>query len=100
MDDLTGAGVDALHPIQAGTMDDTHIATRYGGRVAFWVGMDVQQVIPFGTPADVRRAVRARIRAFQRPDGGLILAAGNAILPDTPVENLRAYLETLGEPIA
>ena len=26
--------------------------------------------------------------------GGLILAAGNAIMPETPLENIRAYLET------
>lgn len=61
--------------------------------------MAVQQVIPFGTPEQVRAYVRQRIRAFHRPEGGLILAAGNAILPDTPIVNLRAYLETLCEPL-
>jgi uroporphyrinogen decarboxylase len=97
MDDLIDCGVDAIHPIQAGTMDDQTIAERYGGMICFWIGMDVQQVIPFGTPDEVREAVRQRIRTFHRPDGGLILAAGNAILPDTPIANLHAYLETLCE---
>ncbi|MBI3973145.1 MAG: methylcobamide--CoM methyltransferase [Chloroflexi bacterium] len=97
LDDLLDCGVDALHPIQAGTMDDPAIAARYGGRIAFWIGMDVQQVIPFGTPDEVRAAVRERIRTFYRPEGGLILAAGNAILPDTPLANLHAYLETICE---
>jgi uroporphyrinogen-III decarboxylase len=59
--------------------------------------MDVQKVIPFGSPAEVRADVRERIKTFQRPDGGLIIGAGNAILPDTPLENLRAYLETVEE---
>ncbi len=95
MDDLIDCGVDAIHPIQAGTMDDPAIAARYGGRVAFWIGMDVQQVIPFGTPDDVRAHVQRRMQTFDRSDGGLVVAAGNAILPDTPLENLRAYLETL-----
>ncbi len=99
MDDLIECGVDVIHPIQAGTMDDAGIAGRYGGRVCFWIGMDVQQVIPFGTPEQVRAHVRRRIRAFHRPQGGLMLAAGNAILPDTPIVNLRAYLETLCEPV-
>ena len=76
-------------------MDDPAIAARYGGRVAFWIGMDVQQVIPFGTPDDVRAHVQRRMQTFDRSDGGLVVAAGNAILPDTPLENLRAYLETL-----
>ncbi len=97
MDDLIACGVDCLHPIQAGTMDDRQIAARYGGRVCFWIGMDVQKVIPFGTPDEVRKSVRERLEAFYRPEGGLVVAAGNAILPDTPLENLRAYLETVRE---
>lgn len=97
MDDLIDCGVDCLHPIQAGTMDDRKIALRYGGRICFWIGMDVQKVIPFGTPDEVRNAVWERIQTFNRPEGGLIVAAGNAILPDTPIENLRAYLETMRE---
>ena len=98
VDDLIACGVDALHPIQAGTMDDRAVEARYGGKVAFWIGMDVQQIIPFGTPDRVRAHVRERMRTFARPDGGLILAAGNAILPDTPLENLHMYMETLCEP--
>jgi hypothetical protein len=42
--------------------------------------------------------VRERICTFNRPEGGLILAAGNAILPDTPLENLYAYGDALYEP--
>lgn len=99
MDDLIACGVDAVHPIQVGTMDDSAIATQYGGRIAFWIGMDVQHIIPSGTPDEVRVHVRERIRTFNRPDGGLILAAGNAILPDTPMENLQAYVEALCEPL-
>jgi hypothetical protein len=99
MDDLIACGVDALHPIQVGTMDDPAIAGTYGGRIAFWIGMDVQQILPFGTPDEVRAHVRERIRTFNRPEGGLILAAGNAILPDTPLENLHAYVEALREPL-
>ena len=80
-------------------MDDTIIADRYGGKIAFWIGMDVQKIIPSGTPDEVRSHVRERVRTFYRPEGGLILAAGNAILPDTPMENLHAYVSALREPI-
>jgi len=41
----------------------------------------------------VRQGVRKWIDAFYRPEGGLLLAAGNGILPDTPLENIRAMLE-------
>lgn len=99
MDDLIVCGVDAVHPIQAGTMEDEIIAASYGGRIAFWIGMDVQQIIPFGSPEEVHAHVRERIRTFYRPEGGLVLAAGNAILPDTPMVNLYAYIDALCEPI-
>lgn len=95
MEDLIEVGVDAVHPIQAGTMDDEYIARKYGGRIAFWIGMDVQQLLPFGTPEEVREGCGRRLQTFLRPDGGLILAAGNAIMPETPLENIKAYLNTL-----
>lgn len=97
VDDLIDCGVDVLHPIQAGTMDDPTIADRYGGRVAFWIGMDGQLILQFGTPDEVRDHVRARKRTFYRPEGGLILGAGTCILPGIPMDNLRAYIETLCE---
>jgi uroporphyrinogen decarboxylase len=100
MEDLIACGVDAVHPIQAGTMDDKAIAARYGGRIAFWIGMDVQQIIPFGSPEEVHAHVQKRIRTFYRPEGGLVVAAGNAILPDTPMVNLYAYVDALCEPVA
>ena len=99
MEDLIDCGVDAVHPIQAGTMDDGAIATRYGGRIAFWIGMDVQQLLPFGTADEVRAGCLQRMRAFHRPAGGLILAAGNAIMPETPLANIRAYLQALRTPL-
>ena len=99
LDDLIECGVDALHPIQVGTMDDEAVAGEYGGRIAFWIGMDVQQVLPFGSVAEVREHCAQRMRTFFRPDGGLILGAGNAIMPETPVENITAYLETVREPV-
>jgi uroporphyrinogen decarboxylase len=98
--DLIDIGVDAIHPIQYGTMDEEAIAAQYGGKVAFWIGMDVQQVLPFGTPDEVREHVRQRVSVFYRPEGGLILAAGNAILRDTPLANVRAYAEALRVPFA
>ena len=100
MDDLIESGVDAVHPIQAGTMDDAAIAAQYAGRIAFWIGMDVQQLLPFGTVDEVRAGCYKRMETFYRPEGGLILAAGNAIMAETPVDNIRAYLETLRQPLA
>jgi len=93
MDDLIEIGLDVIHPIQKYAMDEREIARRFGGRVCFWAGMDVQQILPRGTPEDVRREVRFMIDVYDRPDGGCMITAGNGITPDVPLENLLAFYD-------
>ena len=91
--DFIEIGLDVIHPIQAHTMDYGEIAERFGGRISFLVGIDVQHLLPEGTEEDVRAGVREIARVFRRPEGGLLLAAGNGIMPETPLRNIRAFLE-------
>ena len=95
MPDLIEAGVDVLHPIQVGTMDDEQIVKDYSGKICFHVGMDVQNLIPFATVQEVREGIRKRAFNFYRPDGGVIYAAGNVITDGTPLENIEAYAQEL-----
>ncbi|MBI5648439.1 MAG: hypothetical protein HY962_16030 [Ignavibacteriae bacterium] len=90
---LIDAGVDVFHPVQKGTMDPVATAAAYSDRIAFCAGIDVQHLLPHGSVDDVRREVRALIDIFDGPSGGLCLAAGNGILPGTPLENIHAFLE-------
>ena len=76
MDDLIEAGVDVFHPVQKGTMEYAEVAERFGDRMTFLVGFDVQHVLQEETPEDVRAEVRAIIDMFDREDGGLCIAAG------------------------
>jgi hypothetical protein len=41
----------------------------------------------------VRGEVRFLINTFDRPDGGLCIAAGNGIVAGTPFENIEAFLD-------
>ena len=93
MDDLIEVGVDVFHPVQKGTMDEVAVAQEFGDRMTFLVGFDVQHILPEGTPDEIRAEVRHLIDTFDRPDGGLCLAAGNGILPGTPLENIEAFLD-------
>ncbi len=93
VDDFIEIGLDVIHPIQAGTMDLEEVSAAYGGRITFFAGFDVQHLLPEGTPQQVRQGVRDLVRIFGRPEGGLMLAAGNGILPGTPLENIRAFLD-------
>jgi len=41
----------------------------------------------------VRSEVRFLIDTFDRPDGGMCIAAGNGIVAGTPFENIAAFLD-------
>lgn len=93
MEDFIEIGLDVIHPIQKYTMDEREVAAKFGGRIAFWAGMDVQQILPWGTPEDVRKEVRFMIDTYDRSDGGCMITAGNGVTPDNPIENLRAFYD-------
>ena len=97
MEMLIEAGVDVFHPVQKGCMDWEETARIYGGRISFLAGFDVQHTICQGTPQQVREEVRRMKKVFGRPEGGLLLGAGNGILPDTPLENIRAMLDEMSK---
>jgi hypothetical protein len=93
------AGFDVLNPVQcsAARMDPVELKRRFGDRIAFWGGgADTQRTLPFGTPDEVRREVRERIRAFG-PGGGFVFNTIHNVQPQVPVENLLAMFETLRE---
>ena len=59
--DLIEIGVDAVNS-QLFCMDIEELGRRFKGQITFWGEIDRQNVLPFGTPGDVRAAVR-RVRA-------------------------------------
>lgn len=100
LDDLIGVGLDVIHPIQHSTHpagvsanDIQEMVRRFKGKVTFWAGIDVQYLMPLGTPEDVRRGVRELIDTFSDSNGGMIIAAGNGIMPETPFENIEAFYD-------
>jgi len=98
LQDFIEIGLDVLHPLQAGAMDERALAAAGSRRIVFHVGMDVQWLMPFGSAQQVYQGCMDRIESFHRPDGGTVLGAGNAILPDTPLENIQAYYEAIFDP--
>lgn len=86
-------GLDVLHPIQKYTMNEVDIAQKYGDKICIWAGFDVQQIIPYGTPEDVRAEVRYMIDAYALREGRLVLTLGNGATQDTPFASAEALLE-------
>lgn len=89
---LIDAGVDVFHPVQKGTMDELAVAREYGDRLTFLAGIDVQHTLQEKDPDGIREEVRFLIDTFDRPDGGMCIAAGNGIVSGTPFENIEAFL--------
>jgi uroporphyrinogen decarboxylase len=94
--DLIDLGIDILNPIQvtAAGMDDTaRLKKEFGRDIVFWGGIDTQQLLPFGTPADVRADVRRRIGDLA-PGGGYVVNSVHNIQGDVPPENIIALFDT------
>jgi uroporphyrinogen decarboxylase len=91
--DLAEVGVDVFHPVQKGTMDEAAVAREFGDRLTFLAGIDVQHALQERDPRGVREEVRFLIDTFDRPSGGMCLAAGNGIVAGTPLENIDAFLD-------
>ena len=91
-----GFGVPNPGPRAAGGMDPEvprpPAATASPSGAAAWT----PRALPFGTPDDVRRQVRERIRIFG-PGGGFIFNPTHNVQAQIPVENLAAMYETLAE---
>ena len=93
------AGFDILNPVQcsAANMGADHLKATYGDRITFWGGgVDTQQVLPFGTPEDVRKQVLERCRIFSR-NGGFVFNTIHNVQARTPLENILAMLDAVHE---
>jgi len=97
IDDLIEVGADILNPVQvrAAGMDPEQLGQRYGGKIAFWGGVDEQQLLPFGTPEQVEAETRRLLAALGK-NGGYVLAPGHCIQPDTPPDNVAAIYRAAG----
>lgn len=94
LDMMLEAGIDGLHGIQPSVgMDLSRLKARYGERLCFWGGIDVEVLIE-STPEQVRRATRDAIDAAAQ-GGGLVLTSGNTIMVGVKYENYMAMLETV-----
>ncbi|MGA3329009.1 MAG: uroporphyrinogen decarboxylase family protein, partial [Terriglobia bacterium] len=99
IDSFIECGFDILNPVQcsAAGMDPVQLKQRYGDRIVFWGGgVDTQQVLPFGTPAQVREQVLERFEVFSG-NGGFVFNAIHNIQAQTPVENVVAMMDAVRE---
>ena len=92
--DLIEMGIDILNPLQprAKGMDLKRLKDNFGSKLCFSGGLDIQRLLPYGTPQEVRSEAERLVRVLGR-DGGYIACPAHAIQPDTPIENVLAMLK-------
>jgi len=89
IDDFAEVGITGINPVQVSArgMDSRELKEKFGSKMAFWGGIDGQQVLPFGTVEDVKLEVRRRIDDLA-DGGGYVLASVHHVQPPTPPRNV------------
>ena len=93
--DLVEMGIDILNPVQHACpgMEMEGLKRDFGKALCFHGGIDNQDVLPFGSPEDVRAEVRHAIDALASDGTGYILAPCHNIQAVSPVENIIAMYD-------
>ena len=89
--DFIEIGLDILEAIQPSCMNPGELKKKYGKNLSFWGGVDVQHVMPFGTPEEVISEIKERIRTVA-PGGGFIFCTAHCVQPsERAVGNIFTY---------
>ncbi len=97
--DLIEAGYEIINPVQTNTRDmqPEHLKREFGSAITFWGGgCDTRHILNWGTPAQVKEAVRTNIEILA-PGGGFVFNTIHNILPDVPPENIMAMYAAVDE---
>jgi uroporphyrinogen decarboxylase len=87
--ELAEIGVDILNPVQPECMAFADVVREAAGKLSFWGTIGTQRLLPFGTPEEVKAAVRENIRLCGDA-GGLVVGPTHMVEPEVPWENLVA----------
>jgi hypothetical protein len=91
---LVEAGIDGLNPIEVlAGMDVGDIHRRYPD-IFMAGGIDVSQLLPFGSPQEVRDAV---VRALDAAGGRIMVGSSTELNNDVPLENYLALRDAVLE---
>ena len=98
LSDFAEMGLDVLNPVQpyVAEMDHGRLKREIGNRLSFHGGIDIQHVLPYGSPADVKAEVRKAIAALGS-QGGYIVAPTHYVQADVPPENILALRDAVLE---
>lgn len=94
--DLVEVGIDILESVQPECNDVAALVAAHSSRLSFWGAIGAQSTMARGTPDEVRDAVLGLTSLFG-PGTGLVVAPAHTLEPDTPAENVVAFLNAVAE---
>ncbi|MFB6291074.1 MAG: uroporphyrinogen decarboxylase family protein [Candidatus Bipolaricaulia bacterium] len=99
IDDLIEIGVDILNPVQtsAGRMSElTKLKSQFGDEMVFCGAIDTKDLLPNGTPEEVKAETK-KVMKILGPGGGYLVSAVHTIMEEVPAENVIAMVDAVRE---
>lgn len=95
--DLIEIGFDILNPVQpnAKNMDHVLFKEKYGNKLCFHGGFDIQYTLPKGTQEEIFKEVERVVTSLGSNKTGYIFAMAHNILADVPAENIVSIYNIL-----
>jgi uroporphyrinogen decarboxylase len=93
--DLIEMGVEILNPVHvnAAGMEPGQLKKDFGKEMVFWGGgVDTQDILPSGTPDQVKEDVKRNMEALAT-GGGFVFSTVHNIQAEVPAANLKAMYE-------
>lgn len=96
IEDLIEIGLDVLNPLQfsaKGFPSPEQLKEKYGDKLCFEGGMDIQTVLPFCSVEEIKKETERLIRILGK-DGGYTIQSTHYFQLDTPPQNIMAMYDT------
>ncbi|MFC2031052.1 uroporphyrinogen decarboxylase family protein [Chloroflexota bacterium] len=89
-------GLEVFNPVQPNVPghEPEDLKGQFGDRLSFWGAVDQQNLLPFGSPAEIEADVKAKIEVLGR-GGGYMIAPAHIIQADTSMENVEAFIDAV-----
>jgi len=93
MPDLVEIGLTVFNPVQPEVTEHGWLRETFGDSLAYYGGVSTQSVMPFGSPEEVRAAVRETARVLAPQGTGLLIAPSHRMMVDIPMANVEAFMD-------
>ncbi len=94
LDEMVEIGLNVINPIQPLCMDPKRIKRRYGKKLSIWGAVDIQQLMPFGTPSQIGSSIKELINDCA-PGGGFIIGPSHNIQSETSIGNIISFYDSV-----